>query len=122
MAASFTAKRRAELLDELTPLRLDDVGEHPWSEWLEAEAHADGRMPGAPNRWSGADPGRDHSWTPMRIERVVEVKYVQFTNGRFRGTTRFVRWRPDKTPAECTEDQIEVPEALSVEAVFAALG
>ena len=120
VAASFTAKRRAELLDELRPLELDDIGQHPWAEWLRAEAHADGRMPGAPNRWSGADPARDHSWMPLRIERVVEVKYVQFTNGRFRGTTRFVRWRLDKTPAECTEDQIAVPEPLPVAEVFAA--
>ena len=30
------------------------------------------------------------------------------TAGRFRGTTRFVRWRPDKTPAECTYDQLDV--------------
>ncbi len=120
VAASFPARKRAELLEELTPLRLDDISEHPWAEWLEAEAHAEGRMPGAPNRWSGADPTRDHSWVPLCIERVVEVKYVQFTNGRFRGTTRFVRWRPDKTPAECTEDQISVPDPVPVADVFAA--
>ena len=30
------------------------------------------------------------------------------TAGRFRGTTRFVRWRPDKQPVECTYDQLDV--------------
>ena len=47
---------------------------------------------------------------PLRAERVVEVGYTTMTNGRFRGTTRFVRWRPDKTAAECNYDQLdEVP-------------
>ena len=120
VAASFTAKKRVELVDELKPHRLDDIAEHPWAAWLEAEAHADGRMPGAPNRWSGADPERDHSWIPVRPELVVEVKYVQVTNGRFRGTTRMVRWRPDRDPDSCGYDQLEVPEPLPVSEVFAA--
>jgi len=120
VAASFTAKKRVELVDELKPYKLDDIADHPWAAWLEAEAHADGRMPGAPNRWSGADPERDHSWIPVRPERVVEVKYVQVTNGRFRGTTRMVRWRPDRDAASCGYDQLEVPEPIPVSEVFAA--
>ena len=104
VAASFTAKRRVELLDEMDPYRLDDVGDHPWAEWMNPEAHEDGTMPGAPNRWSGAS-GRDHSWVPVRPERVVEVKYVLATDGRFRGTTRFERWRPDRTAESATLDQ-----------------
>ena len=105
VAASFTAKFRRQLVDELEPLVEDDFSNHPWSSWMDAEAHEDGQMPGAPSRWNNQ---RDQSWVPLRIERVVEVGYTIMTNGRFRGTTRFVRWRPDKTPPECTYDQLDV--------------
>lgn len=111
VAASFTAKFRRELVDELEPLIEDDFSRHPWSQWYDEDAHAaaaagpGSAMPGAPNRWNSQ---RDQSWVPLRIERVVEVGYTIMTSGRFRGTTRFVRWRPDKTPAECTYDQLDV--------------
>lgn len=105
VSASFTAKRRVELLEELTPLVAEDFSEHPWGGWADAAAHETGSMPGAPSRWNNT---RDQSWRPLRIERAVEVGYTIMTAGRFRGTTRFVRWRPDKTPAECTYDQLDV--------------
>lgn len=111
VSASFKATFRAELAEELAPLVEEDFSRHPWSRWFDAEAHAaaaDGpgsAMPGAPNRWNSE---RDQSWIPLRIERVVEVGYTIMTSGRFRGTTRFVRWRPDKEPAECTYDQLDV--------------
>ncbi len=108
VAASFTAKRRAELVGEMKDLVLEDLGGHPWAEWMDAEANADGSMPGAPNRWSGAG-DRDHSWTPVRPERVVEVSYTWSTAGRFRGTTKMVRWRPDRDPASCSTTQLEEP-------------
>jgi len=111
VAASFTAKFRKELTGELASLVLDDISEHPWSEWMEAEAHADGSMPGAPNRWSGAS-DRDHSWIPVRPDRVVEVQYTWSTAGRFRGTTRFQRWRPDRDPTSCSTDQLADPVPL----------
>ena len=41
---------------------------------------------------------------------VVEVSYDQLTAGRFRHATRFERWRPDKDAAECTTDQLALPE------------
>ncbi len=105
VAASFTATFRRELVAELQPLVLDDLSEHPWSSWMDPAAHEDGQMPGAPSRWNNR---RDQSWVPIRADRVVEVGYTIMTNGRFRGTTRFVRWRPDKTPAECTYDQLDI--------------
>lgn len=119
VAASFTAKRRVELVAELAPHVLTDISEHPWSSWLEQEAHAaaDGKMPGAPNRWSQAT-GRDHSWTPVRPELVVEVKYVQVTNGRFRGTTRMVRWRPDRDADSCLFDQLEEPTPIPLSDIW----
>lgn len=118
VAASFTARRRSELLEELRPYELDDLSEHPWADWMEAEAHADGSMPGAPNRWSGANSGRDHSWIPLRPELVVEVRYVLATDGRFRGTTRMLRWRPDRTPESATFDQFPTLEPVDIRAVL----
>ncbi len=111
VCASFTAKRRAELVTELEPLTVDALDEHPWRSWAEAEAHEDGRMPGAPHRWSGQ---RDHSWVPLRIERVVEVKYNATLNGRLREVGRFLRWRPDKEPDQCTFDQLDEPEPVGL--------
>jgi len=117
VAASFTAKRRGELVEELAPLTEGALEAHPWREWAEADAHAvaSGRMPGAPNRWSGK---KDHSWVPLRIERVAEVKYGSTLNGRFREVTKMLRWRPDKTPAECDFSQLDEPEPIGLHKVL----
>lgn len=115
VCASFTAKRRAELVDELEPLTANGMDDHPWRSWAEAAAHEDGRMPGAPNRWSGQ---KDHSWVPLRIERVVEVKYNATLNGRLREVGRFLRWRPDKEPHQCTFDQLDEPEPVGLDVVL----
>jgi len=63
-----------------------------------------GRAPGGPSRWSTERTGE---WEPLKPVLVVEVAYDQFTGGRFRHGTRFLRWRPDKAPAQCTFDQLE---------------
>lgn len=119
VAASFTTKQRRELVDEVADLVLDDLAEHPWASWMDAEAHEDGSMPGAPNRWSGAN-GRDQSWIPLRPERVVEVRYTWATAGRFRGTTKMLRWRPDRDPASCATEQLAEPAPVPITEVFAA--
>jgi ATP-dependent DNA ligase len=121
VAASFTARRRAELVDELEPLIRDALVEHPWADWADEESHASGRMPGAPSRWQGVG-GRDPSWVPVRPERVVEVKYGSTLHGRFREVTSFLRWRPDKTPAECTYEQLDEPEPVGLGEVLGAGG
>ncbi|MFI9749167.1 ATP-dependent DNA ligase [Streptomyces collinus] len=107
VSAAFTMKRRAELVEELEPLRLDDVTGHPWAAWSEEAAHETARLPGAPSRWSGR---KDLSWVPLRPDRVAEVAYDHMENGqRFRHTARFRRWRPDRTPRSCTYAQLEEP-------------
>jgi ATP-dependent DNA ligase len=63
-----------------------------------------GRAPGGPSRWSSE---RSGEWEPVRPELVVEVEYDRYSGGRFRHGTRFVRWRPDKAPKQCTFDQME---------------
>lgn len=107
VAAAFTMKRRAELVEELEPLRMADVGAHPWARWAEEAAHETARLPGAPSRWSGR---KDLSWVPLRPEKVAEVAYDHMENGRrFRHTARFRRWRPDRTPESCVFAQLEEP-------------
>ncbi|WOX14013.1 ATP-dependent DNA ligase [Streptomyces sp. N50] len=107
VSAAFTMKRRAELIEELAPLRMDDPAGHPWAAWAEEAAHESARLPGAPSRWSGK---KDLSWVPLRPERVAEVAYDHMENGaRFRHTARFRRWRPDRTPDSCTYAQLEEP-------------
>ncbi|MFF6911435.1 ATP-dependent DNA ligase [Streptomyces sp. NPDC012466] len=107
VSAAFTMKRRAELVEELEPLRMDEVSGHPWAAWSEESAHDKARLPGAPSRWSGR---KDLSWVPLRPDRVAEVAYDHMENGqRFRHTARFRRWRPDRTPESCTYAQLEEP-------------
>ena len=74
-------------------------------------------MPGGQSRWSA---GKDLSWEPLRIERVCEVKYDHLQGDRFRHATTFRRWRPDKSPAECRYDQLEVTAPYELEKVFGA--
>lgn len=107
VSAAFPMKRRAELVAELEPLRLDDASAHPWAAWSDEAAHETARLPGAPSRWSGK---KDLSWVPLRPERVAEVAYDHMENGaRFRHTARFRRWRPDRTAQSCTYAQLEEP-------------
>jgi ATP-dependent DNA ligase len=40
---------------------------------------------------------------------VLEVAFDQVTGGRIRHGTRPVRWRADKSPRQCTIDQLVVP-------------
>ncbi|MFF2021389.1 ATP-dependent DNA ligase [Streptomyces sp. NPDC058171] len=107
VCAAFPMKRRAELVTELEPLRMESATDHPWAAWAQESAHTSARLPGAPSRWSGK---KDLSWVALRPERVCEVAYDHMENGaRFRHTARFRRWRPDRTPASCTFDQLEEP-------------
>lgn len=63
-----------------------------------------GDAPGGASRWSTE---RSAQWTPLKPELVIEVRYDQVTDRRFRHGTRLVRWRPDKAPRQCTFEQIE---------------
>ncbi|MEG8278999.1 ATP-dependent DNA ligase [Streptomyces sp. AHA2] len=118
VSAAFTMKRRAELVEELEPLRMDDVSGHPWAAWSEEAAHETARLPGAPSRWSGR---KDLSWVPLAPERVAEVAYDHMENGqRFRHTARFRRWRPDRTPESCTYAQLEEPVRYDLAEILGA--
>jgi ATP-dependent DNA ligase len=70
-----------------------------------------GKAPGGPSRWSTERTGE---WQPVAPKIVVEVAYDHFTGGRFRHGTRFLRWRPDKVPRQCTMDQVEHREGRAI--------
>jgi len=69
-----------------------------------------GNAPGGPSRWSTE---RSTEWEPLKPKLVVEVRYDHFTGGRFRHGTKFLRWRPDKSPKRCTMAQVRQESAVS---------
>jgi ATP-dependent DNA ligase len=116
VTSAFTMAARKALAAELAPLRERALDGHPWRAWA-GDTAAASRMPGGQSRWSG---GKDLSWEPLRIERVCEVKYDHLQGDRFRHATIFQRWRPDKSPADCTYAQLEVTAPYELARVFGA--
>ncbi len=117
VAASFTALRRRELVDELAPYRVSSIEGHPWEGWEEPEPQGAGRRPGAPSRWNA---NKDLSFEPLQPGLVCEVAYDHMQGGRFRHATTFRRWRPDRDPGTCTYAQLEVVVPEELAAVFGA--
>ena len=116
VTSSFTMAVRRQLVRELAPLREHALDGHPWRDWAAMDEGEMTRMPGGQSRWSA---GKDLSWEPLRIERVCEVKYDHMQGRRFRHAAIFQRWRPDKPPADCRYDQLEVTPAYELEKIFA---
>jgi ATP-dependent DNA ligase len=112
--SSFTAVARRQLVTELEPLRRSALDGHPWREWGGAD-EGGVRMPGAASRWSQ---GKDLSWEAVRAERVCEVAYDHLQGDRFRHAATFLRWRPDKAPADCRYDQLEVTPPAELTEIF----
>ncbi|HEU4811576.1 MAG TPA: ATP-dependent DNA ligase [Nocardioides sp.] len=105
VSASFTEKRRAELIEQLQPL-VCPIEEHPWGEWQEWAIANPDRVPGTQSRWSA---GKDLSFTPLRPDLVIEVAYDHMEGRRFRHTAHFRRWRTDRDPESCGYEQLEEP-------------
>ena len=116
VAASFPMARRKALVEELAPLRADDLSQHPWGDWADQSAHEGKRMPGAVSRWNAS---KDLSFVPLRPELVVEVGYDHMEGDRFRHTAQFKRWRPDRDPATCTYAQLEEPVNFRLSEILA---
>ena len=55
-------------------------------------------------------------------ERVCEVAYDQMEGDRFRHAVTFRRWRPDRDPASCTFDQLDVPATYDLYDVLESSG
>jgi ATP-dependent DNA ligase len=93
--SSLTAQQRKELTPKLEALKMP----------REKGGGFTGRAPGGPSRWSTVRTGE---WESLKPSLVVEVQYDHFTGGRFRHGTKFLRWRPDKAPRQCTMDQLRM--------------
>jgi len=87
--ASAAGKRREEILERVEPL----LGPNP-----------ERRPRGEPSRWR---PQVTLEWSPVKPELVVEVRYDKWQKARFRHGTRFLRFRPDKDPDQCTVAQVK---------------
>ncbi|HKU67438.1 MAG TPA: ATP-dependent DNA ligase [Candidatus Baltobacteraceae bacterium] len=83
---STTERARARAL--LTPI----VGEPGFT----------GARPGGVSRWGS----RETQWHPVKPQVVVEIQFDHVTGSRFRHGARFLRWRPDKDPRQCTMEQM----------------
>lgn len=117
ITSSFKMDYREALVAELAPLREGALDAHPWASWAGAEEHQ--RKPGMGSRWSV---GKDLSWEPLRVERVIEVAYDGLQGRRFRHAASFVRWRPDREPASCTYAQLEITPPFELQKIFRASG
>jgi ATP-dependent DNA ligase len=104
VVGAFPMARRRELMIELKPL-VTTFDQHPWN-WARQEAGARTPRSSEFSRWNA---GKDLSFIPLRPERVVEVRYDHMEGPRFRHTTQFVHWRPDRDPRSCTYAQLEEP-------------
>lgn len=109
VVGAFPMARRRELLTELQPL-VTTFDDHPWA-WARQEEGERTPRKSETSRWNA---GKDLSFVPLRPERVVEVRYDYMEGVRFRHTTQFVRWRPDREPRSCTYDQLERPVGFSI--------
>jgi ATP-dependent DNA ligase len=83
--SGFTAKQKRELIGFLEPYRTYERGS------------------GEPSRWKSDE---ELVWEGLRPELVAEVNFDHITGNRIRHGAKFVRWRPDKDPHECTLEQL----------------
>jgi ATP-dependent DNA ligase len=88
VGAASAGKRQAEIAERLRPL----LGPNP-----------ERKPRGEPSRWRR---DAELEWTPVEPQLVVEVRYDKWQGERFRHGTRFLRFRPDKDPAQCTFEQV----------------
>jgi ATP-dependent DNA ligase len=116
VCASFTERKRLELVEFLAPYRENALLDHPWRRWAEM-GEAGQRIPGGQSRWSQ---GKDLSWEPLRPELVGEVAYEHMQGARFRHMSQFRRWRADKQPAACTYAQLEVVPPQELMEIFSS--
>jgi ATP-dependent DNA ligase len=85
-SSGFSAKDKRELPTFLAPYETGERGS------------------GDPSRWTGE---RNLEWIGLRPELVAEVTYDHASAGRIRHGTKLVRFRDDKSPADCTTDQLD---------------
>jgi ATP-dependent DNA ligase len=103
--SGFDDEERKALVGRLEPLR-------------GGTSFGGGRAPGGPSRWATE---RSLEWEPLRPELVCEVGFDRLEGDRFRHGVRFLRWRPDKSPKDCTLSQLKAEAAVDLQDLFAPL-
>jgi ATP-dependent DNA ligase len=99
-SCAVAATKRAEVAGRVLPL-LEAAPDRRFSE---------------PNRWGTGELEE----AAVRPELVVEVRYDKVQGSRFRHGTKFIRWRDDKDPSDCTWRELRPPKSKkSVEELFA---
>jgi ATP-dependent DNA ligase len=88
-SAAVGARRHDEIAAEVLPL-LKGAPERGFSE---------------PNRWGTGELEE----AGLRPELVCEIRFDKLERHRFRHGTRFLRFRPDKDPAQCTWREVRPP-------------
>lgn len=106
--SSFKMEQRLELAKMLKKYRTTH----------EKSGFGKGRTPGGPSRWTG---DKDLSWESVRPELVCEVTYDHMQGHRFRHASTFKRWRFDKSPHECTFDQLAEAKPIKLEKIMKLL-
>lgn len=112
---AFPMATRRKLFAELQPLVTSFDG-HPWDWAAQSVVPRSARNEGS--RWNS---GKDLSFTPLRPEWVVEVRYDHMEGQRFRHTVQFNRWRPDREPRTCTYAQLEQPVDFELDDIIPGL-
>ncbi len=102
-SASFSREDRKKLKSILKPL-IAGPARNSGDEVPAGSGGFTGKAPGGPSRWTKDD--RDTEWVPLKPSLVGEFQYDHFSGGRFRHGTKFLRWRPDKKPEQCTMEQL----------------
>jgi ATP-dependent DNA ligase len=101
-SCAVAARSREEVAARVLPL-LDESSDRRFSE---------------PSRWGTGELEE----APLRPELVVEVRYDKVQGTRFRHGTKFLRWRDDKAPADCTWRELRPardPNAPGIDELFA---
>lgn len=88
-SAAVAASRHAQIAERLLPL-LEEAPERRFSE---------------PNRWGTGELEE----AALRPELVAEVRYDKVQGDRLRHGTRFLRFRDDKDPKDCTWRELRPP-------------
>jgi ATP-dependent DNA ligase len=114
---AFPMATRKKLFTELQPLVTTFDG-HPW-DWERQMEEGAARTPrkAEGSRWAA---GKDLRFTPLRPERVVEIRYDHMEGTRLRHTGQFVRWRPDRDPRSCTFEQLDEAASYDLAGVLGA--
>ncbi len=121
---TLTRSRAGRIVQAVTADTADPGHAAGWSYTYDQAAHLAQATLAATTRWAWANherepgstaygsrwsAGKSLASTPVRPERVVEVRYDYMEGARFRHTAQFVRWRPDRVPRSCTFEQVERP-------------